>query len=203
MDTGIHSSKYGRAWPLPDNLWQQNQNCRLLFSNWKIVPFVVTSTTKLYSVTSYGCYIPEVASVSGRSFSSKHSHSDVLHVLKRGGAAALRDEHAWKNLAKRDSQCREIWATRGNSHTQKKNRIIWKFLPELLRKKPVKSLFSLFCFVRESPFWFWTDVNNVKYHAIVINRAICWLAALFILNFSNDVTILRNKDGDQNILFGR
>ena len=32
---GIHYSKYGRAWPLSDNLCQQNQNCRLLFSKWK------------------------------------------------------------------------------------------------------------------------------------------------------------------------
>ena len=29
---GIHYSKYGRAWQLPDNIWQENQNCRLLFS---------------------------------------------------------------------------------------------------------------------------------------------------------------------------
>ena len=25
---GIHNSKYGAAWQLPDNIWQQNQNCR-------------------------------------------------------------------------------------------------------------------------------------------------------------------------------
>ena len=31
---GIHYSKYGHAWQLSDNIWQQNQNCRLLFSNY-------------------------------------------------------------------------------------------------------------------------------------------------------------------------
>ena len=28
-------SKYGHAWQLPDNIWQQNQNCHILFSKWK------------------------------------------------------------------------------------------------------------------------------------------------------------------------
>ena len=31
---------------------------------------------------------------------------------------------------------------------------------------------------------------------------VCRLAALFILDFSDDVTILRNKDGNPNIVFG-
>ena len=29
----IHYSKYGPTWPLPHNIWQQNKNGRLLFSN--------------------------------------------------------------------------------------------------------------------------------------------------------------------------
>ena len=38
----IHYSKYGRAWPLPDNVWQQNQNCRLLISKYKVSNIVWT-----------------------------------------------------------------------------------------------------------------------------------------------------------------
>ena len=30
----VYYSKYGRPWQLPDNIWQQNQNCPLLFSKW-------------------------------------------------------------------------------------------------------------------------------------------------------------------------
>ena len=28
VKAGIHYSKYGRAWQLPDNIWQQNQSCQ-------------------------------------------------------------------------------------------------------------------------------------------------------------------------------
>ena len=55
-----------------------------------------------------------------------------------------------ENLAKRDSQCREIWPTRGKSQTQEEKE---KLSEELLEKKTCKTrCFSSLRFVHESPF---------------------------------------------------
>ena len=61
VDTGIHYSKYGRAWQLPDNIWQQNQNCRLLFSKGMISPKGISClriSMSAYRNTHIQCTMP-------------------------------------------------------------------------------------------------------------------------------------------------